>query len=149
MTLQVHTEALFCSLKMLGLNYSRKTNGISSYFTQSWGFPGGSAVKNLPASARDIRDMGSIPGSGRPPGKGNGTQFQYSSWKNPMERGSWGLQSMRLQRLRHNWAFEQHSLAEVNFRAVISLLLVKYWQEKGESEEPLEFYFLFMILIAN
>ena len=46
------------------------------------------AVKNPPANARDIRDMGSIPGLGRPPGKGNVTPFQYSCWKNPMERGS-------------------------------------------------------------
>ena len=33
-----------------------------------WGFPGGSVVKNPPANAGDIRDMGSIPGSGRYPG---------------------------------------------------------------------------------
>ena len=35
-------------------------------------------VKNLPADAGDTRDMGSIPGSGRPPGGGNGNPFQYS-----------------------------------------------------------------------
>ena len=37
-----------------------------------WGFPGSKVVKNLPANARDPRDMGSIPGSGRSPGGGNG-----------------------------------------------------------------------------
>ena len=39
------------------------------------GFPGGSAVKNLPA---DGGDAGSIPGSGRFPGEGNGNPLQYS-----------------------------------------------------------------------
>ena len=36
------------------------------------GFPGGSAVKNLPAKARDIGDTGSVPVSGRSPEEGNG-----------------------------------------------------------------------------
>ena len=45
-------------------------------------------VKNLPASAGDMRDMGSIPGSGRPTGRGNGNLLQYSCLKNPMERGA-------------------------------------------------------------
>ena len=36
------------------------------------GFPGGSVVKNLPANAGDVGDAGSIPGSGRSPGGGNG-----------------------------------------------------------------------------
>ena len=46
-------------------------------------------VKNLPASAGDIRDMGSIPGLGRSPGEGNGNPLQYSYLENPMDRGSW------------------------------------------------------------
>ena len=41
------------------------------------GFPGGSVVKNLPANAGDTGDMGSIPGSGRSPGEGNGNPLQY------------------------------------------------------------------------
>ena len=51
-----------------------------------WGFPGGSAVKNLPASAGD---MGSIPGSGRSPGEGNGNPLQYPCLRNPLDRGAW------------------------------------------------------------
>ena len=47
-------------------------------------------VKNLPAKAEDTRDMGSIPGSGRSPGVGNGTPLQYSCLENPMDRGVWG-----------------------------------------------------------
>ena len=40
-------------------------------------------VKNLPADAGDIRDLGSIPGSGRPPGGGHGNPLQYSCLENP------------------------------------------------------------------
>ena len=50
------------------------------------GFPGGSVVKNPPANAGD---MGSIPGSGRSPGVGNGNPLQYSCLENSMDRGVW------------------------------------------------------------
>ena len=46
-------------------------------------------VKNLPANAGDIRDAGSIPGSGISPGEGNGNRLQYSCLENPMDRGAW------------------------------------------------------------
>ena len=52
-------------------------------------FPGGPSLKNLPASARDIRDVGSIPGLGKSPGEGNGNPFQYSCLENPMDREDW------------------------------------------------------------
>ena len=45
-------------------------------------------VKNLPANARDVRDMGSIPGSGRSLGAGHGNPLQYSCPENPMDRGA-------------------------------------------------------------
>ena len=51
------------------------------------GFPGGSVVKNPPANAGDARDAGSIPGSERSPGVGNGNPLQYSCLENPMDRG--------------------------------------------------------------
>ena len=47
------------------------------------------AVRNLPANAGDIRDTGSDPGSGRPPGEGNSNLLQYSCLENPMDRGPW------------------------------------------------------------
>ena len=47
------------------------------------GFPGGSEVK---ASASNAGDPGSIPGSGRSPGEGNGNPLQYSCLENPMDR---------------------------------------------------------------
>jgi len=49
-------------------------------------FPGGSVVKNPPASSSDT---GSIPGLGRSPGEGNGNPFQYSHLENSMDRGAW------------------------------------------------------------
>ena len=50
------------------------------------GFPGGSAVKNPPASAGEA---GSIPGLGRSPGGGIGNPLQYSCLGNPLDRGAW------------------------------------------------------------
>ena len=47
------------------------------------GCSGGSVVKSPPASAED---MGSIPASGRSPGRGNGNPLQYSCLENPMDR---------------------------------------------------------------
>ena len=46
-------------------------------------------VKNRSANGGDARDMGSIPGSGRSPGEGNGNTLQYSFLENPMDRGAW------------------------------------------------------------
>ena len=54
------------------------------------GFPGGSVGKNLPAIARDSGDRGSIPGSGRSPGEGNGNALHYSCLGNAMDREAWG-----------------------------------------------------------
>ena len=50
------------------------------------GFPGGSDDKE---SVCNVGDLGSIPGSGRSPGEGNGSPLQYSSLENPMDRGAW------------------------------------------------------------
>ena len=61
---------------------------------------GGSMIKNPPAYAGDARDSGSITGSGRSPGGGNGSLFQYSCLKNPMDRRSlegyspWGRRNL-------------------------------------------------------
>ena len=50
------------------------------------GFPGSSVGKK---SNYNAGDPGSIPGSGRSPGEGNGNQHQYSCLRNPMDRGAW------------------------------------------------------------
>ena len=50
------------------------------------GFPGGSNGEEFACNAGDL---GSIPGSGRYPGKGNGNPLQYSCLDNSMDRGAW------------------------------------------------------------
>ena len=62
-------------------------------------FPGGSAVKNLPANARDV---GSIPGLGRSRGEGNGNPLQYSCLENPMDKGAWQATVHWVAGVRHN-----------------------------------------------
>ena len=74
------------------------------------GFPGGSVVKNLPASAEDMR---LILGSGRYPGKGNGNPLQYSCLGNPVDRVEQGrLQSMGSQ-VRQDLVTKHHHHCEV------------------------------------
>ena len=46
-------------------------------------------VKYLLTSAGDIRDMGSVSGSGRFPGEGHGNRLQYSCLENLIDRGGW------------------------------------------------------------
>ena len=58
-------------------------------------------VKNLPANAGDIRDVGLIPGSRRSPGGGYGSLLQYSYLENPIEEPG-GLQSKEYNRVGHD-----------------------------------------------
>ena len=46
-------------------------------------------VKNPPANAGDVRDLGSIPGSGKSPGGENDNPIQYSCLENSVDRGTW------------------------------------------------------------
>ena len=63
------------------------------------GFPSSSDGK---VSAYNAGDWGSIPGSGRSPGEGNGNPLQYSCLENPMDEEPGGLQSMGSQRVGHD-----------------------------------------------
>ena len=56
------------------------------FFLEALGFPGGSDGKE---SACNVVDLGSIPGSRRTAGEGNGYTFQYSCLENSMDRGAW------------------------------------------------------------
>ena len=69
----------------------------------SMGFPGGGSDKEHAYQCRRHREAGSIPGLGRSPGGGHGNPLQYSCLENSTDRGAWGLQSIALQRVRHNW----------------------------------------------
>ena len=52
-------------------------------------FPGGTSGKEPACQWGDIRDLDSIPGSGRSPGGGHGHPLQYCCLENPMDRGAW------------------------------------------------------------
>jgi len=62
----------------------------------------GLVVKNLPANARDVRDIGLIPASGRYPRGGHGKPLQHSSWKIPWTEEPGRLWSIESQRVRHD-----------------------------------------------
>ena len=64
--------------------------------------PGGSVVKKLSAHAGDVRDKSSIPGSGRSPEVGNGNPLSILVWEITWTEEPGGLQSMGLQRVRHD-----------------------------------------------
>ena len=53
------------------------------------GLPGGSVVKNPPANAGTVGDLGLIPGLRRSPGIGNGNPLQYSHLDNPVDGEAW------------------------------------------------------------
>ena len=64
-------------------------------------------VKNPPANAGDIRDAGLIPGSGRSPGGGQGSPYQYSPLENPKNRRAWQATVLNVTKSRiwlSNWA---------------------------------------------
>ena len=62
-------------------------------------------VKNLPASAGDVRDTGSTPGSGRLSGGGRGNSLQYPCLENPLDSGAW-------QALRDPWDHKESDMTE-------------------------------------
>ena len=62
-------------------------------------FPGGSDGKK---SARNVGDLGLIPGLGRSPGEGNGNLVLYSCLENPMDRGTWWATVHGISK-RHDW----------------------------------------------
>ena len=73
-------------------------------------FPGGSDCK---ASAYNAGDLGSIPGSGRSPGEGNGNPLQYSCLENPMDGGAWWATVHGVAKSRTRLSDFTHSLGEV------------------------------------
>ena len=77
-------------------------------------------VKNLPASAGDIRNMGSIPGLGRFLGGGHGNPLQYSCLENPMDRRAWWVTVHRITKsqteVTENASIYAHTPARVHAR---------------------------------
>ena len=67
-------------------------------------FPDGPVDKESTCNTRGTRDVGSIPGSGRSPGRGNGNPLQYSCLGHPMDRGAMGpLGPFAVQRVAKSW----------------------------------------------
>ena len=70
------------------LKYANPESEIRLVVTKSWGFPGGSVVKNPLSDGGDTGDKGLILGSRRSGGV-HGNTLQYSYLENPMDRGAW------------------------------------------------------------
>ena len=66
------------------------------------GFPNSSVVENLPAKAEDRGDVGSVPGSGRSPGEGNGNHSSVPAEEIPWRKEPDKLQPMGSPRVRHD-----------------------------------------------
>ena len=82
-------------LSIRKINHLESLKGISLVHQQD--FP--------KVSVYNAGDLGSIPGSGKFPGEGNGNPLQYSCLESPMDGGVWcRLLSMGSQRVRHDWA---------------------------------------------
>ena len=81
-------------------------------------------IKNPPASEGGMRDSGSIPGLGTSPGVGNSSPLQYSYLGNPWTEESRGLQSMRLQRVGHDWT-RAHTHTHTRMHASASSIMSK------------------------
>ena len=91
-------------------------------------------VKNLPANAGDIRDVGSVPGLGRCPGGGHGNPLYYLAWRSPWTQEPGGLQSIGSHRVGHDCSnLAQHT--------ILSLTLILYFLYF--------FFFFFLIRLAS
>ena len=78
-------------------------------------------VKNLPANAGDIRDLGSVPGWGRSPGGGHGNPLQYPCLGNPVDRGAWWAIVLGVAKSQTNWSNLDCSISSVMHRCSISI----------------------------
>ena len=75
-------------------------------------FPSGTSDQEPACQCRDVRDLGSIPGSGRSPGGGHGYRLQYSCLENPMNREAWRATVHRVAQLCptvSNWVGHNYS----------------------------------------
>ena len=91
------TTKFYSNLSYTFLNNNKKNLCFIteiSFFNQS-------SVSDGKESACNVGDLGSIPGSGRSLGEGNGNPFQYSCLENPSDRGAW-RQSMGSYRVGHD-----------------------------------------------
>ena len=100
---------------------------IITFKRRDIGFPNGSVVKILPASAGDVGDASLIPGLGRSLGGGNGNLLQYSCLENSMNRGAWWATVHGITKVGHDWA-TKHTHTHIhssNFSK--KLLKTRHW----------------------
>ena len=90
-----------------------------------WGFPSGSVVKK---SACNTGDMGSIPGLGRSPGKGNGNPLQYSCLDNFMDRRAWRATI-------HGFAKAGHDVGTKSHQPLPQMMMRNKWRNRNEERE--------------
>ena len=110
------------------------------------GFPGGSEVK---ASACNVGDLGSIPGSGTSPGEGNGKPLQYSFLENPIERSLVGYSPRGRKRVGHDPAIKQQQSQQIHFSNQLFTSLWIYghlFNSLGYNLLLLLFFFLLLTL---
>ena len=99
-------------------------------------------IKNPPASAGDIRDVGLIPGLGRSPGGGNGNPLRYSCLENFMDRGAWRATVLRV-------AQNQTWLKRLSTLSLLILLHVDIKQEPSQSNSVHPYSILVEQLFRN
>ena len=76
-------------LKFLVVFYIQSVTDQNISYAPFSGFCDGSASEEYACNEGDTEDSGSVPGSGRSPGGGNGNPLQYSCLENPMDLGAW------------------------------------------------------------
>ena len=86
---------------LLHFDIKKKSFPNGKCYTQTRAFPGGTVVKHLPASAGDVRDGGSIPGSGRSRAGGHGNPLRIPAWRTPRTEEPGRLRSTGLGRVGH------------------------------------------------
>ena len=96
-----------------------------------WSFPNGSVVKNLPAmqeTACSTGDVGSIPGLGRSPGKGNGNPLHYSCLDNFMDRRAWRATI-------HGFAKVGHDVGTKSHQPPPQMMMRNKWRNMNKERE--------------
>ena len=99
---------------------------ISNYFTICWAFQLVLVIKNLPDNPEEVRDVGSIPGSRRPPGGGHGNPYQYPYLENPIDRRVWrGI----VHTVTNNraWLKRQHACIQLLDKKLKTVILSLWW----------------------
>ena len=89
-----------------------------------WGFPNSSVVKNPPANGRHTADAGSISGSGRSPGGGNGNHSGILAWRIPWTEEPGRVQSIEWKREEHDWATEQTHMKRISSWEVVLNIII-------------------------